>query len=513
MSTPKSVKGARKVYVIGVGMTHFDKPGRRTDVDYPDYALEAATKALLDANITYDSVETAAVGYCFGDSTCGQRALYQLGLTQIPIVNVNNSQYKVFENYNFPCFKKPYVTLTSTRILSKTDCSTGSSALFMARNAVAFGQAECALALGFEKMAPGSLGTVWNDRTNPMDKSVEQMVELRGFDKAPFAAQIFANAGLEYVEKYGGSMEAFDVIASKSHTQSTLNPYSQFKQPATVEQVHNARKIFGPLTLLHCSPTSDGAACAIVASEDFVIKHGLGPQAIEIAAQALATDSPACFDPLEQKKSCIEVAGADMTRRAVADIYKATGVTPKDIDVVELHDCFSANELITYDALGLCEPGKAADFTMSGATFHPIFWKGPRPARNVVVNPSGGLISKGHPLGATGLAQCSELTWQLRGWAGKRQVNNAKLALQHNIGLGGAAVVTLYQKPASLPKPSAYQDPRERFGYNPAVECRGITEADVRRVMSKNGSLAGTPKQLKEEWADKLKAKAPQANL
>ncbi|KAJ3108520.1 sterol carrier protein 2 [Phlyctochytrium bullatum] len=471
-----SAKGSRKVYVVGVGMTHFDKPGRRQDIDYPDYAMEAATKALLDANLTYDKVEFASVGYCFGDSTSGQRALYQMGLTQIPIVNVNNN------------------------------CSTGSTALYLARNAVAGGQAECALALGFEKMAPGSLATVWQDRTNPMDKSVEQMIELRGFDSAPFAPQIFANAGLEYLDKYGGNPDAFDVIAAKSHTHSTLNPYAQFKQPANVEQVKKARKIFGPLTLLHCSPTSDGAGCAILASEDFVLKHGLGPQAVEIAAQSLATDSPLAHDPEGQSKSCIEIAGADMTRRAATDVYKAAGISPKDVSVVELHDCFSANELITYDALGLCEPGKAADFTMAGSTFLPQFWKGPAPARRVVVNPSGGLISKGHPLGATGLAQCCELNWQLREWAGKRQVPDAKFALQHNIGLGGAVVITLYKKP-DLPRPSGYQDPRERFGYNPAVECREVSEEDFKRVISRKGSLAGTPKSLKAEWAEKFAKK------
>ncbi|KAI9340073.1 thiolase-like protein [Zopfochytrium polystomum] len=476
MSSATSIKGNRKVYVVGVGMTHLDKPGRREDIDYPDYALEAATKALLDAGVTYDDVQFAAVGYCYGDSTCGQRALYQLGLTQIPIINMNNN------------------------------CSTGSTALFTARNAVAFGQVECALALGFEKMAPGSLASVWQDRTNPMDWNAMAMIELRGFDKAPMAPQIFGNAGLEYMEKYGGPAEAFDLIAAKSHQHSTLNPYSQFKQPATVDQVHNARKIFGPLTLLHCSPTSDGAACAIVASEDFVVKHGLGANAIEIVGQTLATDSTLAADPLGKNHSCIELAGADMTRRAAQDLYAATNTSPKNVSVVELHDCFSANELITYDALGLCEPGKAAEFTASGATYHPRFWKGPQPKNTVVVNPSGGLISKGHPLGATGIAQCAELNWQLRGWAGDRQVANVDKALQHNVGLGGAVVLTMYGKPSSpaVKAATAAGDGRARLGYNPAVAHRGISEADVRKVMSRKGGLVGTPQELKDEIKEKL---------
>ncbi|KAJ1562616.1 sterol carrier protein 2 [Cladochytrium tenue] len=355
-------------------------------------------------------------------------------------------------------------------------------------------------------MAPGSLGSAWTDRTNPTDWSVTAMAELRGFENSPVTAQLFGNAGLEYIEQNGGPLEAMDYIASKSHMHSTLNPYSQFKQPASLEQVHNARKIFGPLTLLHCSPTSDGSGCAIVASEDFVVKHGLGAQAIEILAQVLVTDSTKPVDPAGVGKlSCVESVGVDMARRGARDLYAATGLKPSDINVVELHDCFSANELVTYDALGLCEPGKAAEYAASGATFHPKFWKGPEPARRTVVNPSGGLISKGHPLGATGLAQCCELTWQLRGWAGERQVPNASKALQHNLGLGGAAVMTIYSRPTgSVVSAAATPDPRQRFGYNPAQEHRTVTEADVRRVMSRDGSLLGTPLALKDDVKARL---------
>ena len=263
-------------------------------------------------------------------------------------------------------------------------------------------------------MAAGSLSSGWNDRTNPIDKIIQVMADLRGIDSVPLTPQIFANAGLEYLEKHGGPAECFDAIAEKSHNHSTLNPYAQFRMPATLEQVNKARKIFGPLTLLHCSPTSDGAACVIVASEAFVLKHGLGAQAVEIVAQSLATDSTAAFDPNDKNKSCVEAAGFGMSRKAAQDVYKAAGITSKQVDVVELHDCFSANELITYDALELCAPGKAADFVCSGAATLPAFSKGKNPARKVIVNPSGGLISKGHPLGATGLAQCSELCWQVR---------------------------------------------------------------------------------------------------
>ncbi|KAI8617828.1 thiolase-like protein [Chytriomyces sp. MP71] len=476
-----------KTYVIGVGMTHFDKPGRKTEVDYPDYCLEASTKALLDANVTYDSVEFAAVGFINADSASGQRALYQLGLTQIPIINVNNN------------------------------CSTGSTALYMARNAVASGQAECALALGFEKMAPGSLGSNFPDRTAPLDWGMASMMELRDYDpKAPMTPQIFGNAAIEYGETYKNGAdcdEAMHYIASKSHTHSTLNPYSQFNQPATVDQVKKARKVYGPMTLLHCSPTSDGAACAIIASEAFVIKHNLGPQAIELTAQVMATDSTLAFDPTGKKKSCVEIAGADMTRTAVKKLYSQAGISAQNVDVCELHDCFSGNELITYDALGLCPPGQAVPYTLSGATFLPKFWKGPPvPAhfKKVPVNTSGGLISKGHPLGATGIAQCAELVWQLRGWCESRQVPNATRGLQHNVGLGGAVVISLYTKPESsasvLAAKKGWQDPRERFGYNPAASCRGVRESDVRKILSSKGSLLGLPSGLNEAAKEKVEA-------
>ncbi|TPX35651.1 hypothetical protein SmJEL517_g01962 [Synchytrium microbalum] len=461
-----SAKDFRKAYVVGLGMTSFDKPGKNSK-DYVDYALESGTKALLDAGLTYDSVEFAAVGYVYGDSTCGQRALYQLGLTQIPIMNVNNN------------------------------CSTGSTALFLARQAVAGGMAECAMALGFEKMAPGSLpASRFPDRENPGAVGGRLMAEIFTMNpKAPGAPQIFGNAGIEYCNEHPTTKnEHMDMIAQKNHAHSTLNPYSQFKDFWTLEQVHNARTIHPPLTLLHCSPTSDGSACAIVCSEAFVKKHGLEPQAVEISAQVMATDSGRAFAVSGKPISAQEIAGADMTRRAAKDAFKIAKIQAKDIDIVELHDCFSANELITYDALGICPPGGAGPWVASGAPYHPKF----SPAgsklganKRVPVNVSGGLISKGHPLGATGLAQCCELNWQLRGWAGERQIQNVKYALQHNVGLGGAVVVTVYSKAFPNAKPSAsYVDPRARVGYNPATECRTISKEDVAKVVSKTGAIA-----------------------
>jgi len=392
----------RKVYVVGVGMTKFEKPGSKA-WDYPDMAKEAGEKALADAGIAYDLIEQACVGYCYGDSTCGQRAVYTLGLTGIPIYNVNNN------------------------------CSTGSTALYMAKQFIEGGLADCVLALGFEKMEKGSLGVKFNDRTNPMDKQFMLMNELRGVGAAPVAPQFFGNAGREHMEKYGTTPEHFAKIGFKNHKHSVNNPYSQFQDEYSLEQIKAAPMVWEPLTKLQCCPTSDGAGAAIVVSEDFIKKHGLQAKAVEILGMAMTTDFSSTFDD----KSSMKLVGYDMTKEAARRVYEQSGVGPSNVDVVELHDCFSANELITYEALGLCPEGKAGEFIDSGANTY---------GGKVVVNPSGGLISKGHPLGATGLAQCVELNWQVRGQADKRQVKDAKIALQHNLGLGGAAVVTMYRK-------------------------------------------------------------------
>ncbi len=395
----------RKVFVVGVGMTKFEKPGAK-EWDYPDMVREAGTKALADAGIGFNEIQQATAGYCYGESTSGERAIYELGRTGIPIYNVNNN------------------------------CSTGSTALFLAKQLVEGGIADCVMAVGFEKMEKGSLGAKYMDRTNPMDKHMLLMMELRPFAPAPPAPQLFGNAGREHMEKYGTTKEQFAKIGWKNHKHSVNNPYSQFQDEYSLEDVLNAKMVYDPLTKLQCCPTSDGAGAAILASEDFVRKHGLQQQAIEIAGMAMATD----FESTFSERSCIKIIGSDMTKAAAQKAYAQSGFGPENINVVELHDCFSANELITYEALGLCPEGRAGKYVDENAFTY---------GGKVVVNPSGGLISKGHPLGATGLAQCAELNWQLRGKADKRQVAGAKVALQHNLGLGGAAVVTIY-RPATL---------------------------------------------------------------
>jgi acetyl-CoA acyltransferase len=395
---------SNRTFVVGVGMTKFDKPGTK-EGDYPDWAKEAGTKALEDAGIPYDTVEQAYVGYCYGESTSGQRSVYGLGLTGIPVVNVNNN------------------------------CSTGSSALYLARQTVKGGLADCVLALGFEKMEKGSLGVKYTDRTNPIDKIATAMFELRSPEQSPPAPQMFGNAGREHMEHFGSEPDHYAWIGWKNHKHSVNNPYAQFQTEYSLQDIKDAPVIHEPLTKLQCSPTSDGSAAAIVASERFVDEHGLWDRAVEIVGQAMATDVPGTFE----SHSCMSLVGYDMTREAARQAYEEAQVQAADVDVIELHDCFSANELITYEALGLCGKGEGHQLVADEATTYGGRW---------VVNPSGGLISKGHPLGATGLAQCSELTWQLRGAADARQVEGAKVALQHNIGLGGAAVVTVY-KPAA----------------------------------------------------------------
>ncbi|KAI3317018.1 thiolase-like protein [Xylariaceae sp. AK1471] len=441
-------KQKQPVYVLGVGMTKFIKP--RGKVDYTELGFEAGVKAMLDAQINYDDVEQGIACYCYGDSTCGQRVFYQFGMTQIPIVNVNNN------------------------------CSTGATGLAMARSTIAYGGADCILVVGFEKMMRGSLQSFFNDRENPTGTTGKMMAETRGITNAPGAAQMFGNAGREYMEKYGAKPEDFAEIGRINHEHSTRNPYSQFQDVYTLEQIMKAPMIHEPLTKLQCCPTSDGGAAAVLVSQDFLdARPHLKDQAILIAGQCMATDAPSLFS-----KSAIDLMGIDMTRYARKVAMEEASITPNDVQVCELHDCFSANEMIVIDALGLSEPGKAHELVRSGG----ITYGG-----KLVVNPSGGLISKGHPLGATGIAQCAELVWHMRGWANNRAVPDTKYALQHNLGLGGAVVVTVYSRPDRSVAPkvdSATIGKKNKLGYNPAVEAKGFTAEQCKAVLSKTKSSA-----------------------
>ncbi|KAG9099844.1 hypothetical protein FS749_000240 [Ceratobasidium sp. UAMH 11750] len=351
-----------RAFIVGVGMTAFIKP--RAQRDTSDMGLEAATKALIDAGITYDKVQAAWVGYAYGDSCCGQRALYNLGMSSIPITNVNNN------------------------------CSTGSTAIFHAASWIRAGLADCTLALGFEQITP------W-----------------------------------------------------------------------TPEQVLASPAITDYLTKLMCCPTSDGAGCIIIASETFVHAHNLENQAIEIIGQAMHTDSPVTFE----SRSAMEIVGFEMTRRAAVDAFAQAGEgdNRENVGVVELHDCFAANELLMYDALGLCKPGEAHKLVDAGDNTY---------GGKYVINPSGGLEAKGHPLGATGLGMHFYITTQLRGWAGPMQAPNvtSKLGLVHNVGLGGAVVVSVLKRPKFWK--DGGKDGRDRLGYNHACECKPVSRADVDRA-------------------------------
>ena len=345
----------------------------------------------------------------------------------------------------------------------------------MARQMVSHGQVDCAMVVGFEKMFAGSLQSFFQDRSNPTQTSGDMMKATRGVTNAPGAAQMFGNAGREYMEKYGARAEDFAEIARVNHLHSERNPYSQFRDVYSLQQVLDSPAIHAPLTKLQCCPTSDGGAAAIVVSEAFLERRPeLRSRAILIAGQAMATDSPALFS-----RSAIDLVGYNMGETAARAAMAEAGVMPADVKVCELHDCFSANEMVTLDALGLCEHGKAHEMVRKG----DITYGG-----RVVVNPSGGLISKGHPLGATGIAQCAELVWQLRGWANNRLVEDAKVALQHNLGLGGAAVVTVYKRPDGKRNEKVEDELVKKLtgvGYNPAVEARGFTAEQVDQVRSK----------------------------
>jgi acetyl-CoA acetyltransferase len=389
----------RRVNVIGVGMTKFQKPGASDE--YNVMAGKAARAALEDAKIDYKEVQSAYVGYVYGDSTCGQRAVYELGLTGIPVFNVNNN------------------------------CSTGSSALMLAKQAVEGGIVECALALGFEKMEKGALGSKFTDRTNPLEWFAGLMSKVQGFNQAPPAAQMFGGAGREYRFKYGTKRETFAKISEKARKHASNNPYALFNQVLSVEEILASDEVFDPLTRYQCCPPTCGAGAAILCSDDFAKKHGI-TKPVYIAAQAMTTD----YDSSFKEDSMMKMVGYDMAKACAKKVYDEAGLGPKDVQVIELHDCFTANEILTYEALGLCPEGGAEKFIEEGDNTYGGKW---------VTNPSGGLLSKGHPLGATGLAQCTELVWQLRGTADKRQVPNAKVALQHNLGLGGACVMTMYR--------------------------------------------------------------------
>jgi len=387
--------------VAGVGMIPFAKPG--ASAPYDAMGEEAVKLALADAGLGYDAIEQAYAGFVYGDSTAGQKVLYRVGMTGIPIVNVNNN------------------------------CSTGSTALYLARQAVESGAADCVLAVGFEQMRPGALGSIFEDRPSPFSEFDRVTDELVGHSEIPLALRYFGGAGKEHMEKYGTQLSTFAKIRAKASRHAARNPLALFRKEMTEGDVMQAPVIWeGVMTRSMACPPTCGAAAAVLVSDAFARRHNLSDK-VRIRAQAMTTDRPSTFETHDMMR----VVGFDLSKSAAEKVYEKAGIGPDDVDVVELHDCFAQNELITYEALGLCGEGEAEKFVLDGDNTY---------GGRLVTNPSGGLLSKGHPLGATGLAQCYELVHQLRGTADARQVDGARLALQHNLGLGGAAVVTLYEK-------------------------------------------------------------------
>jgi acetyl-CoA acyltransferase len=383
----------RAVCVIGVGMTKFE----RCERDFTQLVSEAVGDALKMAGVGAEKLEQAYAGYVNGMSTQGQRALYGMGIGGLPVYNVHNY------------------------------CSTGSTALHLGYQAIAAGMNECVLAFGFEKMEKG-----------PLEKQLQGLKDMEQFKdkegekkKPPIAAVMFGDGGRQHMEKYGTTKEQFAKVSVKNHRHSVNNPRSQYQDACSLEEVLASRLVYDPLTILQCCPTSDGAGAAILCSEEFAAKHGVS-RPVKIIGQAMATDKMEDF-----ALGPLGMIGVGMSRRSAEAVYEQTGIGPEDVQVIELHDCFSTNELISYESLGLCPEGQGGRLIDENQVTYGGKW---------VVNPSGGLLSKGHPLGATGLAQCAELTWQLNGTAEKRQVDGARIGLQHNVGLGGACVVTMYRK-------------------------------------------------------------------
>jgi len=383
-------------------MTPFCKPAQSPS--YLDLGQAAVRDALHDAGLAYDAIEQAYAGYVYGDSTAGQRVLYQVGMSGIPVFNVNNN------------------------------CATGSTALYLARQAITSGAAECVLALGFEQMRPGAIAAQFPDRPTPFDKFDALTTELVGMPELPLALRYFGGAGLAHMREFGTRLQTFAKIRAKASRHAEHNERAVLRTVLTAEDVMASPSVWdGVMTRLMACPPTCGAAAAILCSPAFAARHGLSKASVRIAGQAMATDRPQTFESKDMR----QLVGADMTRQAATKAYEYAGYGPEDVDVVELHDCFAHNELISYEGLGLCRPGMAERLVENGDNTY---------GGKYVINPSGGLLAKGHPLGATGLAQCFELVSQLRGACGPRQVDSVRVALQHNLGLGGACVVTLYAR-------------------------------------------------------------------
>jgi len=378
----------RDVAIVGAAMIKF---GRYPDKDVPELGAQAVLLALKDAGMTMKDIEVMTSGNLYqANATVGQRILKEIGQTGIPVVNVANA------------------------------CATGSTAFREAYLAVASGAYDVALAVGSEqmgKMGLLGLGGGGSGRISP-----------EGIIGSGLMPAVFGQAGVEHMRKYGTTFEQFAKVAVKNHKHSMHNPYSQYQVDMSLEDVMNARMVAWPNTLYMCCPTGDGAAAAILTSMDKAKQFTTQP--IKVAASVLTSD------PWSERDLTLFDVNT-LTRNAAKEAYEKAGIGPKDLNLVELHDCFATAELLHYENLGLCGEGEAGRMIDEGETTH---------GGRVVVAPSGGLLSKGHPLGATGVANIVEVVWHLRGQAGQRQVEGAKVGLAHVIGLGSACTINILQK-------------------------------------------------------------------
>lgn len=371
-----------EAYVAGVGMLRI---GRYPDRDVTDLGAEAALQALDDAGLGMRDIQLLVCGNLFqAMNMVGQRILQQIGQTGIPVVNVANA------------------------------CATGSTAFRQCVSAVRAGEVDVALAIGVEQM--GKMGLLGGGSGSG--------IRTEGVLGSSLMPAVFAQAGMEHMRRYGTTVEQFAKVAVKNHAHSTRNPLSQYQVETPLEQVLGARMVAYPNTLLMCCPTGDGAAAAVVVS---------AAKARQLGARVRVRAAVLTSDPWSERDLVLPDVNT-LTRNAAAQAYEAAGLGPADLDLVELHDCFATAELLHYENLGLCGPGEAGRLIDRGETAL---------GGRIPVNVSGGLLSKGHPLGATGVANVYEIVQHLRGQAGARQVEGARVGLAHVIGLGSACTVTI----------------------------------------------------------------------
>ncbi len=363
----------RDVYVIGVGMTRL---GKFPEATLPDMARRAFYDAVRDAGVKPREIEAAFIGHVRQGgqgAMLGQRIMREIGVTGIPILNVENI------------------------------CSSGSSALWTAFCMVSSGRFDVAAVIGAEQLSILGKGVL-----------PPRQEDLEGFQGATLPSY-FAMVARRHMHEYGTTIEQLAKVSVKNHKNGSLNPYAQFQKEVTLEEIASAPMVADPLTVLHCCPTGDGAAAAIICNGDVVKRFTSRP--IKIAASVLKSGT---YDG-----GWRDLTSNDHTIRASQEAYKSAGIGPGDLDLIELHDCFTIAEIFHYENLGLCQKGEGGRFIDEGMT---------ELTGKIPVNPSGGLLAKGHPLGATGVAQIVEIVWHLRGEAGKRQVPDAKVGLAHCLG-------------------------------------------------------------------------------